>query len=380
MKRKFWIAATAVIIIGLIIAAVTTLVQRKPNDVKFGAILSLTGDAASYGTMMKNGMEIAQDEVNTSGGINGKKLDMIYEDSQFDPTDAASAAQKLINVDHVQVITGITGSKNALAVAPIANANKVVIVDALSSAAELTTKGGKYYFRIMPSDDFSGMYVAQWAISNAWKNGVILYADDDWGKGIENSAASKFESLGGKIALSEPVETGTNDFRTVVTKVAMAKPDVVFLFAYAPEAAIFVKQMREFNVKTHYIGSDNLSAGEFAKVGADVVDGVMFDLPAEGSGPAYDSFRSAYKAKFGEYPSVNSIKAYDVVKLAAFVVSKVGYDGVKIQEFLADSLANDNYHGASGKIVFDQNGDIENPQYDKMIYENGQYVKMSTEK
>lgn len=222
----------------------------------------------------------------------------------------------------------------------------------------------------MPSDLFAGRFITQWSLRKGWKKVSIFFANDDWGNGILRSAKEKLESQGGRIVVELAVEPGTKDFRSLIRKLVDPNPEVIFLFAYAPEAGIIIKQLKERGINLPIIGSDNLSASEFLNVGKDVVEGVMFILPVEGEGEVYFKFREKFRKRYGEHPSINSIKSYDVVKLASYTIEKVGYDGEKISNLLS-SLKN--YVGASGSIEFDKHGDIVNPRYQLMIYKGGKY-------
>jgi branched-chain amino acid transport system substrate-binding protein len=370
MRKKVWIPIVAVIAVVSLLWFVAGRRRQPTEPLKIGAILSMTGDAASYGDMMKKGMDLAIEEINTGGGVNGVQMQLVYEDSQFDPKQAVNAFMKLTNVDGVKVITGITGSKNALAVVPNALRQKVVIIDALSSSPKLTEFGGEYYFRVMPSDFLAGHFIADKSYQKGQRKAGVFYANDDWGRGILNSAQSKFHSLGGQVAASESIEPGVKDFRSIIRKILIADPDIIWLFAYAPEAGQIVKQLREQKSSIPVIGSDNLSAGEFTNVGPENVEGVKFVLPVEGEGKAYDEFRERFKNKYGESPSINSIKSYDTVKLAAEAIKKAGYDAGKISRYLKEEQ---DFTGASGRITFDEHGDINNPAYQVMIYRNGKY-------
>jgi len=373
MKNKKLLSGLGIFIIFLLLILIgfSSCSKKEEGEViKVGAILSLTGDASSYGDMMKKGMDIAVDEINAQGGINGKRFGIIYEDSQFQPRIAMNSFIKLVEIDKVKVITGITGSKNALSVVPEAISRKIVIIDALSSSSELTKYGGKYYFRIMPSDLFAGRYVAQVSLEKKYKRAAIFYANDNWGNGILNSSKQYFQLNGGQVVAELSVEPGMRDFKSQIQKLINSDPEIVFLFAYAPEAGIIVKQLRERGIILPIIGSDNLTAEEFVNVGANVVDGVMFVLAIEGEGPSFIQFKEKYKERYGEDPSINSIKSYDVVKLAAYAIKNVGYDSERISNFLRSLRG---YNGASGEIAFDEHGDIMNPKYQLMVYKNGKY-------
>lgn len=344
----------------------------KKDSIKFGSILTLTGEASSYGDMMKKGMDIALEEVNSNN--DSLSFEIVYEDSKFEPQTAVSAANKLINIDQVDMITNITGSNIVKAVLPVAIENKMIVIDALSSATDLTELGGDIYFRLMPTDNHAADEIADWSEELNLDSGYILYANDDWGSGIKTFVEAQFNKVG-SIVGSEAINEGETNFRNILLRVRESNPDVVFLLCYAPEAAIVVRQARELGIETKFIGSDNLSAQEFLKFGAANVEGVMFVLPSEGEGEVYKKFRGKYHERYNEYPSVNSIKSYDVVKLAAHVISEVGTNPKDIKDYLINDLQN--YYGASGKIEFDANGDINNPLYQRMIYKDGKYIEYS---
>jgi len=342
--------------------------KQNKEVVKLGSILALTGEASSYGDMMKKGMNIALQEIN-SDSTNKFTYRIIFEDSRSTPSGAINAAKKLIEIDKVDMITCITASKNALSVCPIANENKIIIVDALSSAAKLTEAGGKSFFRIMPSDNYSGSYIANWATADGKKRAGIFYANDDWGNGIQNVSKKVFENSGGE-TYSEAINLNQNNFRDVLYKMKSFNPDVIFLLTYAPEAGIIVKQSKELGINVEYVGSDNLSAGEFAKDRSEIVEGVKFCLPSPGEGILYERLNKKYSSLYNENISVNSIKSYDVVHLAAYAMENCSHEYDSLYQFLINLKS---YKGASGLIEFDNNGDIKFQNYQRMVYKNGKY-------
>jgi ABC-type branched-subunit amino acid transport system substrate-binding protein len=340
------------------------------KTVKFGSVLALTGDAASYGEMMKNGMDIALEEINANDSI---YFEIEYEDSEFKQTQAVSAAKKLIEIDKVNIITGITGSKNAKVICPIAIQNNVIIIDALSSAAELSKLGEGNYFRLMPSDNFAASEMYKWANELKHSRAYVFYSNDDWGRGIKNAIESSYEFSKKSLVGSDAINIGESNFRNILLKCKKSDPQIIYLVCYASEACKLVKQSKELEINVTFMGSDNLSAKEFVALGSSVVENVLFILPSDGEGKAYQDFREKYRKKYGVFPSINSMKAYDVVKLAGHVTSQFGTNSSILKQKLTNGLVN--YYGVSGKIQFDKNGDIQNPVYEKMIYSSGKYVE-----
>src|SRR3989344_5643530 len=137
-------------------------VQETQGSYKIGVMAPLTGDGAAYGLPIQKAIKIAIDEVNAKGGVNGVKLEPIYEDSKCNPKDGNAAAQKLVNVDKVKVIIGGACSGETLGAAPITGASKVVLLSPSATSPDITTKGGDYTFRVAPSDAYAGIVAANY--------------------------------------------------------------------------------------------------------------------------------------------------------------------------------------------------------------------------
>src|ERR1017187_8148259 len=157
------------------------------STIRIGSILGLTGPNSAYGQKMLTGFQFALDEVNGQGGVSGKQIDLIADDSQFDPVKAVNAYRRLTAADGISLIVGVTGSKNALSVCSAAKGEDVVILDPLGSAPKLTTERAPGYFRIMASDAFAGRYNADWAAAEGMKHPVIVYQEDEWGASYRDS-------------------------------------------------------------------------------------------------------------------------------------------------------------------------------------------------
>ena len=367
IRSKVLVAA----IVGCVLTLSGTLgsCQRGTADIKVGAILGLTGDYAAYGEKMRRGYEFALDQVDSAGGVSGRKVVLLAEDSQFDPAKAVTAYQKLYAAQGVRIYVGITGSKNALPVCEASKDDDVVIVDPLGSAPKLTQYGGPNYFRIMASDALAGKYNVDWAMESGMKRPAIVFMEDDWGSSYRDSVVDYLEKKGFADTPSLGVLPGTRDFRTEIEKLKASSPDAVFLLLYAKEGSSFMQQLRQAGVDAQVYGSDNISATEFVSAGNEVVEGVRVALPAAAHGPTYDKFVQDYRSKYSEEPDANVIKSYDAMELVVAAIAEVGTEPSKIKEYFRSPGFE--YKGVSGVIKFDANGDLVSQEYTRMVYRSG---------
>jgi branched-chain amino acid transport system substrate-binding protein len=308
--------------------------SENTSPIKIATILGLSGPNAAYGEKMKRGFDLAIEEVNQLGGVNGRKVELVAEDSKFDPTFAVTAYSRLHDVRKIGIFVGITGSKIALPVCAAAKRDDVVIIDALGSAPKLTEEGGVNYFRVMASDALAGQYNVDWAISMGMKTPVVVYSEDDWGASYRKSILAYLNKMRFSNISVHAITQGLLDFRVQVEKLKSASIDTIFLLLYPKEAASFMQQLREAGIKARIMGSDNLSSPEFIAAGNAVVEGVFVALPSPSSGPIFEEFTKKYRAAFNEDPDSAVIKSYDAMMVAIKAIGQVGEKPDRIRELL----------------------------------------------
>lgn len=374
MNRRLAVglAAGAVVVFVAVLVLMSLNSTAASRKVDVGSILGLTGDGAAYGQKMQRGFEFAVEEINAAGGVNGKLINLVVEDSQFDPAKAVTAFRKLNAAQGIRIIVGVTGSKNAIPVCQASKGEDVVIVDALGSAPMLTTHGGPNYFRIMASDALAGRYNVTWAIEGGMRMPAVVYMEDDWGASYRDALVQYLGKQGFSNVPTHSVTSGMRDFRVQVEKLKGQHPDTIFLLLYAKEGSAFMQQLREAGIQAAVYGSDNISSQEFVSAGAEVVEGVRVALPAPVGGQRYQEFVRKCQAKFGEAPDVNIIKSYDAMKLVAYAIGKVGEEPSKIKEYLRS--LDFEFLGVSGPIRFDEHGDLVGQDYTRMVYRSGRLV------
>lgn len=345
----------------------TPIAPAKGEPIKIGFIGPLTGDASSIGTVNKAAVEVAVEEVNKAGGINGRPLEVIYEDGQCNAKAAINAANKLINVNKVPVVIGGLCSTETAAFAPAAMKNKVVVFSYGSSAPSLS-KTGKYFFRSYPSDAFQGKFAAEYAYNTLKARKVaMVYHISEWGTGIKEVFEKRFKELGGKILGAEGTPQENRDYRTPLTKIKNLGADLIYFPAYPEGSIVALKQAQEIGIKTRILGADAWGDPKLQQA----VSGKGDLLFTEPDTPLSEGFKTKVTTKSGgkEVP-LGSAQAYDNVKIIAEVMKKAGADTEKIQEMLRQLR----YTGVSGTVAFDQNGDVTTAKYVVKRIEGGKAV------
>jgi branched-chain amino acid transport system substrate-binding protein len=328
------------------------------GPIKIGVILPLTGDAATYGEPALNVYKLAVNEINNAGGVNGRPLQLVTEDGKCTGQDAASAAQKLVNVDNVQVILGGFCSGESLAAVPIAAQAKVALFSGGSSSPKLTD-ASPYFSRDYPSDATQGKVLADVAYNDkGWRKIAFIQEQTDYAQGVYDAFSQEFQKLGGTVT-NDQFTTGTTDFRSVVTKIRDAKPDAVFVDTQTAAAANRVlTQITQLGWTPKILLSD-VTMGDPPTLEANktLLQGALgAEFGVDPSNPKYAALVSSYKSTYGSdmpYQSYGQTE-YDAVYLIKDAIAAVGYNGTKIANWLHDV---NNWQGASGSITIGASGD-----------------------
>ncbi|OHB24861.1 MAG: hypothetical protein A2542_02540, partial [Parcubacteria group bacterium RIFOXYD2_FULL_52_8] len=300
----------AIIVILILVWIGYAIVKSSPGEapttatsteaLKIGVILPLTGDAATYGEPGRNLFALALDEVNAAGGVNGQMLEFIYEDGKCNGPVAASAAQKLVAIDKVQIIIGGFCSSESLASIPVAESAKVAMFSPGSSSPDLTGRS-MYFFRNYPSDASQGKILAEAAFNDKkWKTVAMLQEQTDFALGIRKVFETRFVELGGKI-ITEEFPSTASDFRSQLSKLRAAKPDALFLSlqTFAPTEKI-LKQLSDQKWAPNLLLSDVATSEELRTSRASQLEGALTaEFNTDPSNPKFSQMTSAYKAKYG---------------------------------------------------------------------------------
>ncbi len=327
------------------------------KPITIGFIGPLTGDAVSYGEPISNSIRLAVDEVNEDGGINGRMLEVVYEDGKCTGKEAVNAAQKLVNVDKVNVIIGGVCSGEALAILPLTEPAKVLVLSPSASSPDLTG-AGEYFFRNNPSDDSGGSFLADIVLKDHKKVAVIS-ENTDYAQALRGVFTESFTAGGGEVVADESFAPETKDFRSILTKVKAAAPDAIFINPQTEDAGgIIGKQIKELDIEGQLYGSNILSGAKAVEIGGDNIEGLLlFDSPGlNPNNRKAAAFLDNYQEQYGDLSIEFYLgAAYDAVHILAKGMKKVGTDSDALRDYI-DTMTR--YSGVIGAYSFDDNGDL----------------------
>ncbi len=329
--------------------------KSNENEILIGAYLSLTGTTATFGTSSLKGIEMAVDKVNTSGGVLGKQIKLLTEDTQSKPEEAALAVTKLITRDKVRAILGEIASSRSLAAAPICQENKIPMVTPGSTNPEVTKKGD-YIFRVCYIDPFQGEVIAKFAYESMGLRKVAVITDvkNDYSIGLAQFFTETFTKLGGTVVGEQAYSEGDTDFRAQLTAIKGLKPEAVVVPGYYQESALLIKQARDLSMNVPLLGGDGWDSNKLVAVGGAAMEGTYFTnhYAADDTSAIVQDFVRTYKARFNnEIPDAMAVLGYDAALILFDAMTRAGTDEpAKVRDALA---ATKDYPGVSGTTTID---------------------------
>ena len=346
----------------------------KDNIIELGGTLPLTGEVASYGISAKNGLQLKIDETNASGGINGKKIEVEFQDDKNSIKDAVNIFNDFATIKDYPLVFGSAGSSVSLSLVPIAKREKVILFSPVSSASKLSTEGGKFFFRTVPSDNLQAEMLSSWLKQEGIKKLAIVYTNNSWGKPLTDAITDILSQDGSEVVFTEGVQENTTDFRTIIIKLKKTKFDAILSPTYPKEGGMFVKQLKEAGVATRLFGGDNWGAPEFISIAGNAANGVRFTFPSDSKSPLWSEFVTNFKAKYGQEPDIIAAYGYDAASAVVEALKKVNE---LTSEEIREKLLGVSFEGVSGRITFKPNGDVNSEGYGKRTIENGKVISVN---
>ncbi len=372
------IVVVLVLLVGWALVKKSSGPKAETGNIKIGFIAPLTGDAAVYGEPGRNTVALATEEINKAGGINGRMLEVIYEDGKCNGQDAANAAQKLVNVDKVQAIIGGFCSGESLAAEPVATQGKVFLFSPGSSSPDLTGKS-RFFARNYPSDASQGVVLADvlYTQENV-KKVAFVQEQTDYALGIYKAFETRFTQLGGTI-VKEEVLSKDNDFKTQLTKLKAVKAEALFVDTQTPAVTeLILKQVQELKWAPRIVIND-VSIGDpelLTKYAKLLENGLGAEFGTNPTNPKFQQLLSAYQAKYGAelpYQSYGQTE-YDAVYILKDGLTAVGDSGEKLADWIRTVSG---WQGASGLVTIRADGDLSGGHSPEIIMsgKKGPYLK-----
>ncbi|MFO1445295.1 ABC transporter substrate-binding protein [Bacillus sp. Bva_UNVM-123] len=338
--------------------------SKGGDTIKIGANLELSGGVASYGSGIADGVALAVEEINKSGGVDGKEIEIIKVDNKSDAAEATNAAIKLTSKDKVTAIIGAATSGNTVAQAEIANNSKTILISPSGTSPTVTVKEdgtvNEFVFRTAFIDPFQGTVAANFALNDLKVKNVAVYSDNasDYAKGLAASFIETFEKAGGKIVANESYVAKDTDFRSTLTRIKAANPEYIFIPGYYEEVGLIVKQAREMGITVPLMGADGWDSPKLVELaGAEslnntyIINHYSSGDPDEEIQKFVKSFSDKYK---GKSPDAFNALGYDTVYLLVDAMKRAGdtSDSTKIKDALA---ATKDLSLITGTITVDEN-------------------------
>ncbi len=331
-----------------------------PDPFVIGALDSLTGVGESYGLPVSQSKLLAVEEINAAGGINGRMLRLVIEDSKCTAKDAIAAYRRLVDVEGVKIILGATCSGGTLGVAPLAEKEGIVLFSPSSTSPGITN-AGDYIFRTAMNSGLLGIDIA----NTMWADGIRTVASitesTDYVEGVRRMAVARFEELGGTVVASERYLSDVIDFRNSLTRLLAENPGALLLAAQGEASSgTILKQARELGYEGPIYSEVVPTAPEALSIAGEAATGMRAVVPnPDLSTDIGMKFLDNYKARYdgtAPWPWFQG-SAYDDVYIAAECLGQTNDD--QDADGFRDCLYDITWSGAIGdNYSFDENGDV----------------------
>lgn len=322
----------------------------------------LSGRTSNFGQSTKAGVEMAADEINKAGGIDGRQIQILSEDDEGRPEKAATVVTKLIDQDRVIALLGEVASGNTLAAAPKAQSSKVPMISP-SSTNPAVTQVGDYISRVCFIDPFQGDVMAKFAANTlkAKKAAIMLDFNSPYSRGLTEFFEASFKKLGGEIVNKQAYTQGDRDYKGQLTAIRSSNPDVIYVPGYYGEVGVIAKQAKQLDIKVPLLGGDGWDSTQLWDLGGESLNGdyISNHYSVDDPSPAIQKFVADYKARYGTVPDALAALGYDSMNVLANAIKRAGStEGAKLKDAIN---ATKDFPGVTGVITIDNNRNAVKP-------------------
>lgn len=379
--RKIWACGLALIMAGVLAGcgasgaggtseAVTSeaasggAASETGEGFRLGLVAPLSGSSAVSGQILKNATEMAVEEINAAGGINGDIPIILAEvDDEGVPANSVTAMQKLVEQDKVDAVIGAQASSCTLANMEITKAAKIPQITPASSNISVTQSGNPYIFQMTATDELHMRNIMKYmSQEKGAKSFAILYESSDFGTGGYKIAGNICGEFGLSMVDSEVYNAGDTDFSVVLGKMQKADPDFFIFWGYHTEVAMICKQMKQYGVDYPVIGQ-GYNSPELTNLGGSSINGIMISTAFDAANPAekVQEFDRKYTELYGAGYDQNAPQSYDAVYVIKDAVERCIADGKDYTdgEILTEYIRSTSWDGVTGVTTFDENGRME---------------------
>jgi len=373
MKKKTMLKILAMI---TVVALVGFGCGRETELIKIGHASPLSGNQAETGIDQKRGAELAVKELNASGGILGRKVELVAFDDKADPREANSVAHRLAADPSVVAVVGHLNSGCSIPASKIYHDNGMAMITPVSTSDALTQQGFQNVFRVCIRNSEQGPAAAKFAVEYLGKRNFYVIDDKSaYGAGIASEFEKAVRKLGGQLVGRASITEGDTDFRAILTPLRSKSIDFIYFGGMYPEGALLLKQARELSISAPFLSGDGMYSSKLIEIAGGAADGsiVTHIAPLEAEKGKASEFYNNFNEEFGEDVKVYAPLSYDCVKILAKAIEKTGSldRAMLIKTLHARDFS---YDGVLGTTRFDECGDTLNKTPFFYRVEKGQFV------
>lgn len=344
-------------------------------DIVIGLIAPLTGPVAAYGEQVRNGAQVAVEEINKAGGINGEQIVLKVTDDAGEPKQGVSAANQLVG-EGVRFVVGPVTSGVAMPASDVLAENGILMVTPTATAPDLTNRGLSNVLRTCGRDDQQAEVAANYVLEHFKDKKVAIINDKgQYGKGLADAFKATLNAGGVDEVLNDALTPGDKDFSALTTRLKAEGAEVIYFGGYHPEAGLLARQLADIGVDATLIGGDGLSNSEYWNIATDVAAGTIFTNAADATkNPASKAAAEALAAKNipAEAFTLNAYAAVEVIK-AGIEKAGTSEDSEAVAAALKDGSA---IKTAIGELTYGESGDLTSQSFSLFKWDEGSIVSV----
>lgn len=360
MNRKLSFVITLLLALSLFTGC-SSKGATNSDTIRVGVNYELTGETATYGTNLNDGVMLAIEEINANGGVLGKEIEPIVIDNKSDATEVANVSTRLTTRENVVALLGPATSGSTKAAIPAAMQNKIPLISGSATADDVTLDANgnvkEYAFKTCFNDSFQGVIMAQFAYNDLGLKKASVLADttSDYAQGLSKAFQETFTELGGEVLKVEAYAAGDTDFKAVLTNLKGTNPEFLYVPGYYEEVGLIVRQARELGLDVPILGGDGYESPKLLELaGKSALNDIYYSShysPADDSEKVLE-FKKSFKEKYNKEPDAFNALGYDMGYLLADAIERAGEaDSEKIKVALEET---DGFEGITGTLTIDE--------------------------
>ncbi|MFD2616203.1 ABC transporter substrate-binding protein [Terrilactibacillus laevilacticus] len=365
-KKMFFMMVSLLSVLILLLAGCSAPKGASESDskkdssgpMKIGLVTQLSGGGALYGNLMKQGAQLAVDQINAKGGVDGRKLKLLAEDDQANPSESVKVTQRMVSDENIDAWIGTLKSSDTITDIGITAKKNIPSFVPVAVADNVTDSGLNNVYRNVAKNSMQITEMVNYILKEQpHKKMAIIAENTDYGRNIVKIFSEQFEKDGRKITNKELYNVGQKDFNNQLTKIKASKPDSVLIAGLVAEGALIAKQAKQLGINQQLYSFGGFMGKQPMELGGSAVNNLIhtdYFVPTA-KDEKTQSFVNDFNKKYGQIPdSYYSAATYDAVYLYADAVKKAGTsDPEKVNKVLHELK---DEHTVMGDITFDKNG------------------------